>query len=197
MPTPNKPKNTLRQELLANRRALPAAWIAEHSATAIEHIACWPIFKESHSVMLFLSMPDEPQMDNLIRIALQQNKRVCVPALGSVYGQMEGAVIQGLDDLVVGKLGLRMPNIAKTSIINPTELDFILVPGVAFDIAGNRLGMGAGYYDRFLLRSSNALTAGIAWHFQLVSSLIAEEHDIPVNYIISEQEIKLCRRGKM
>lgn len=193
----NKTKTTLRQEILARRRSLPATWIAEHSITAVETIANWSAFQQAHSVMLFLSMPDEPQMDNLIRIALQHGKQVCIPALGNVQGHMQAAAIQNLDDLVIGKLGLRMPDLAKTPTIHPAELDFVLVPGVAFDIAGNRLGMGAGYYDRFLSKTVNALTAGIAWHFQLLSSLIAEKHDIPVHYIISEQGIKLCRRGKM
>ena len=77
-------------------------------------------------------------------------------------------------------------------------LPTFLVPNLwTANRAGNRLGMGAGYYDRFLARAIHAKTAGVIWDVQLVSAVIREDHDVPVQYVITEQQILLCKRGKI
>lgn len=197
MLTANNSKKDLRREILSRRCLLPSHWVAVQSAQTVSRVAAWEPFHKASTVMLYLAMPGEPQMDNLIRMALEAGKRVCVPALGNQYGHMEAAAIKGFHDLVIGKMGLRMPDLSQTTVIDPATIDFVLVPGVAFDPSGNRLGMGAGYYDRFLSRTVLAVTAGLAWEFQFLPCLEVDDHDIPVHYVISEEKISLCKRGKM
>lgn len=147
--------------------------------------------------MLYLAMADEPQTDAIIIDALKTDKTVCVPVLGQQYGIMEAAVISGLDDLVTGRLGLRMPDPACAKNIDPARIDLVFVPGVAFDREGNRLGMGAGYYDRFLTRALQALFVGMAWSFQVADAVPAATHDISMNYLLTEEGIFRCGKGKM
>ena len=195
--TANKSKQDLRRELVTQRRSLSPNWIAEQSDALSDRIAQWQLFKQAKSVMLYLAMADEPQMDSLISLALKLGKSVSVPALTAKYGHMEAALITSFEDLVIGKLGLRMPDLSRAQIADPATIDLVLVPGVAFDHAGNRLGMGAGYYDRFLARAIHAKTAGVIWDVQLVSAVIREDHDVPVQYVITEEQILLCKRGKI
>ena len=195
--TASKSKQDLRRELVTQRRSLSPGWVAEQSAALTDRISQWPVFGQAKSVMLYLAMADEPQMDGLISLALKQGKSVFVPALTAKYGFMEAALITSFEDLVIGKLGLRMPDLSRAQVADPATIDLVLVPGVAFDHAGNRLGMGAGYYDRFLSRASHAETAGVIWDFQLMSAVVREDHDVPVQYVITEEQILLCKRGKI
>ena len=189
-------KQTLRREMLTHRRSLSTEWIQANSAVITRSIADWTPFAQAKTVMMYLAMPDEPQVDQLITLAIAAGKTVCVPALGERPGHMEAVEITDINNVVFGTLGLRMP-IKSASVIHPDDIDLILVPGVAFDISGNRIGMGAGYYDRFLCRAHRAVPAGVVWDFQIVPALLAEQHDVAVQYLFSEQQIILCHRGKV
>lgn len=191
-------KDSLRRDILSRRRSLLPTWAQENSKVIVDKIVNWPQYKKAQRVMFYLAMVDEPSMDELISDALKTGKTVAVPHMGSKYGLMDAAVINSLDELVFGRLNLRVPNPDKLVVSDPNSLDLILVPGVAFDPRGVRLGMGAGYYDRFLQKACHAQMAGICWDFQLVSDLPQEVHDIPVQWIITEERlITVCGKGKM
>lgn len=194
--TASNSKQQLRREILAQRRSLSSEWIAGASAAMTEMITAWEPYRSAKTVMLYLAMADEPQLDDLIAHARSKGKQVVIPALTEVKGIMEGAVITGESPYLIGAFGLRIPDLSQCAVIDPTEIDLILVPGVVFDHQGNRIGMGAGYYDRYLVRATGAVKAGIVWNLQVVPSLTSEDHDIPVEYLITEQGITSCSRGK-
>jgi len=193
----NKDKKEMRREILLRRNALSANWVNSQSALTVGFLTNWEPFLQAKNVMLYLAMPGEPNIDDLILFALENGKKVSVPLLTEKFGYMESAAITGLQDLKTGKLNLRVPDPEKITIVDPGSLDLILVPAVAFDLNGNRLGMGAGYYDRFLTQASKACTLGVAWSFQIVPFVAAEEHDVPVQYVITEEKITICSKGKM
>jgi len=197
MATINNCKKELRRDIVSRRNKLPLDWVNSQSAVVVNLVSQWELFQQAKSIMLYLAMPGEPQIDDLILFSLQNGKIVSVPFLTDRYGHMESRVIAGLQDLTTGKLNIRVPDPDKTTAVCPTAIDLILVPGVAFDRTGNRLGMGAGYYDRFLAQAPQACTAGIAWNFQILPSLAVQEYDIPVQYLITEEKITICRKGKM
>ncbi len=193
----NNDKKELRREVLLRRNALSPDWVNSQSAIIVQSLTCWEPFLQAKNVMLYLAMPGEPQMDELILFALANGKQVSVPFLTEKFGYMQSAAITGLQELKKGKLNLRVPDEQNMIIVEPETIDFVLVPGVAFDLAGNRLGMGAGYYDRFLARIPQVCTLGIAWNFQILPSIVSQEHDIPVQYVVTEEKITSCRKGKM
>ncbi|BBB92867.1 MAG TPA: 5-formyltetrahydrofolate cyclo-ligase [Methylomusa anaerophila] len=188
-------KKDLRKKLLAIRRSMTREEIASGSDKLAEHLFKWPQYQAARNIMLYLAMPDEPHMDKVIAHALAGGKTVCVPHMYETRGLMDAAIIQNLDDLVVGQFDLLVPNPATLKILDPSDLDLIIVPGVAYDRAGRRLGMGAGYYDRFLLRASKSELIGAAWAAQILDSVPVDEHDRPVNYLLTEEGILNCGKS--
>lgn len=185
-------KQQLRRDMREKRRSLSPQAVAAGSEQMAALFCSWPVYRKSATVMFYLAMPDEAQTEGMIRDALAKHKRVCVPLLGKKYGEMTAAEITGLDDLVTGKLGLKMPDPDKAQIMPPAAIDLVVVPAVAFDRSGNRLGMGAGYYDRFLPQAPRCIRLGLAWQFQLVDSLPAEDHDVRMQYLLNEGGFLSC-----
>jgi 5-formyltetrahydrofolate cyclo-ligase len=95
-------------------------------------------------------------------------------------------LIDSVQELVQGPYGIPGPHLDKTKAVHLDRVDAVIVPGLAFDKANNRLGRGAGYYDRFLpgLPKTSA-KIGIAFDFQIVDRLPKEEHDVPLDIIIA------------
>lgn len=179
-------KQRLRREMLAIRRSLSAEEIEKGSEAIAAYFCAWPKYRDAEVVMFYLSMADEPQTAALIEDAWRRGKKVAVPLMGETYGVMEAAALDGWDGLVTGRLGLKMPDPAKTRWIDPADIGLVVVPGVAFDSAGRRVGMGAGYYDRFLKQAASACRMGLAWSAQIVPEVPAEEHDVRMEYLLTE-----------
>lgn len=179
-------KQKLRRVMRERRRSIPVDQAGIWSSQIAEHFCSWPNYLQCDTVMFYLAMPEEAQTDLLIMDAFKKGKRVCVPLLGEKYGEMSAAEITSFDDLIMGKYNLKMPDSQKVKIILPDSIDLVVVPAVAFDQRGNRLGMGAGYYDRFLLMTQNAVCLGLAWGCQLVDKIPSEAHDVQMQYLLTE-----------
>ncbi|MDR1702847.1 MAG: 5-formyltetrahydrofolate cyclo-ligase [Sporomusaceae bacterium] len=190
-------KNELRQRVVAERRAKSKEERQAGSDRVAEHLIDWPVYKQAKAVMTYLFMPDEPDMEKVISHALANGKTVCVPHMYETYGQMDAAIIENLDDLVRGKFNLVVPNPATLKVKKAEELDLIIVPGAAYDRVGHRLGMGGGYYDRFLPRAVNAQFIGAVWDCHILDDIPVDGHDKLVNYLVSEKGIFNCQEGKM
>ncbi len=186
-------KKELRKNILAVRRGMTREEVAAGSDKLAEHLCAWPVYQNAKNIMLYLAMPDEPHLDKVISNAFAAGKTICVPHMRETRGLMDAAVIANLDDLVVGQFNLLTPNPATLKLLEPSELDLIIVPGVAFDKDGRRLGMGAGYYDRFLLKANKAELIGAAWAAQILETVPTDDHDKPVNYLLNEKGIFTCR----
>lgn len=185
-------KQKLRQAILDRRRALPAAAKAAGSAAIADRLIAWKQYQAAASIMVYLAMPDEPDLDAVVTDALGRGKQVCVPMLRPEYGFMDAAAITGAGDLITGKLNLKMPDPARAKLVDPRALDLIVVPGVAFDRGGNRLGMGAGYYDRFLPQAPRAGLLGVAWQFQIVEEVPRGEYDVAMHQLLTEGGFVSC-----
>lgn len=186
----------MRAELLAKRRALTKQFIFTQSDNMAEKLYNWPYYKRAKTIMLFLSMPDEPSMRNIIEHAWQQGKTVCVPHMREQFGVMDAAVIHNMHDLVQGRFNLLVPNPDHLKLIDPELIDIIVVPAVAYDHAGNRLGMGAGYYDRFIPQAAKAVLIGAIWSSQIVAGIPANQYDKKVQYLLTEDGIIHCNVSK-
>ena len=185
-------KKDLRKRILALRRSINKEELRLASDKITESILAWDCYRRAEKIMLYLAMPDEPDLDGVIEDALTQGKTVCVPHLTAAYGVMEAAIITGLADLARGKLNIRSPNPATLKTLDAGLLDLIVVPGVAYDLAGRRLGMAGGYYDRFLPRAARAIKIGAVWRQAIVDEVPFEPHDQLVDYLVSQTGIFKC-----
>jgi 5-formyltetrahydrofolate cyclo-ligase len=190
-------KAKARKEMLSIRRNLDENTKKNYNTLLKNHLCSWIGYRHAKVIMVYLSMQDEPQTDEFIADALANEKIVCVPHTLSKYGLMEAVELRNLNHLVIGRLKIREPNPNEIIVVEPKTIDLIIVPGVVFDLSGNRIGMGAGYYDRFLLQAPQAIRLGLAWHFQVKPEIMTQSHDIKMHYLLTETGIFHCNKGKM
>lgn len=181
-------KKVLRKRVMAARKALSESYRVSASRHMVEILIKLPAYQSAKSVFLYASMPDEVQLYGLMEQALMDGKTVCLP-LVTGKETMEPVVLSSLDDLVVGKYGILTIEPSKRKIFPADEMDLIVVPGAAFDRRGRRLGLGAGFYDRFLReRAPQGYRCALAFSCQLAPEVPTEPHDAMVQYIITENE---------
>jgi len=183
-------KRELRRAIIAARDALPPDRRRELSAAICRRVAASPEFARRRFALLFASFGSEVDTGDLLRIALAEGKRVALPRVEPATRTLELREVRSLeDDLAPGLWSIPEPIPERCPLVSPDELDFVLVPGVAFDRERRRLGYGGGYYDR-LLSALPPGTAAIAVCFglQIVPTVPAAEHDRHVPVIITESE---------
>lgn len=184
--------------LAANKKALRASIKQKRIALSIEYrqqasrkmqaeLTRLPCYQAAEYIMLYMAMQDEVQLDELIAMVLKDGKKAVIPLVTGA-GLMEAVELSDMADLVPDKYGIKTVSEEKRRLIAPDKIDLIIVPGVAFDKAGHRLGMGGGFYDRFMLRASRAVRAALAYDCQLLAAVPAEVHDLTVDYIITEKQ---------
>lgn len=180
-------KKALRASIKQKRRALSIEYRQQASRKMQAELTRLPCYQAAEYIMLYMAMQDEVQLDELIAMVLKNGKKAVIPLVTGA-GLMEAVELSDMADLVPDKYGIKTVSEEKRRLIAPDKIDLIIVPGVAFDKAGHRLGMGGGFYDRFMLRASRAVRAALAYDCQLLVSVPAEVHDLTVDYIITEKQ---------
>ena len=151
------------------------------SAKILAALEAHPAFRAANTILLYHSLGDEVDTHTFIK-KWSSEKRILLPVV--VGDDLELRVYTGPEDLATGSYGIEEPT--GELFTDYAAIDFVAVPGVAFDHAGNRLGRGKGYYDRLLPRLT-AFKAGICFPFQLVEEVPAESFDIRMDTIITIQ----------
>jgi 5-formyltetrahydrofolate cyclo-ligase len=188
-------KRTLRESLIAARDALPAAMRARASRSIADRIAALPAWRAARVVLLTLPFRSEWDAHLAVRDALADGKTVAVPRVDAPARMLHALVIEDLErDVEPGYRGIPEPR-ADRPAIPLDRIDWVLVPGIAFDPAGKRLGYGGGYYDRLLplLPPAAERVAG-AFEAQIVERVPAARHDIGVDCIVTERRMLACSR---
>ncbi len=185
-------KRQLRAELkkrLLELTNLPVAGRFEKSKKACENLVSTPQFQRSAVIMIFLSLPYEIDTTPAVRNAWQHGKTVAVPKVDWRQKNMTPVRIDSLETgLAIEVAGLRNP--VDGTRVPAGEIDLVVVPGIAFDRSGNRLGTGNAYYDKFFDdRNLVATRCGLAFSEQLIDSIPAEEHDKPMDLLVTDEEI--------
>jgi 5-formyltetrahydrofolate cyclo-ligase len=133
---------------------------------------------------MFYPLNDEPDIAPLLEQALAAGKTIALPRYNSSLGVYEAALIRNLtEDLVPGRFGVREPS-PNCPALPLNQLDLTLVPGIAFDASGRRLGRGKGFYDR-LLPGTTGMTLGLAFDWQESDALPTEPHDVELNAVLT------------
>lgn len=142
------------------------------------------MIKQARKIMIYYSIEREVATIPMIERLLQQDKQVYLP-ICRADKDLDAGLITGLEGLVERKFKLKEPAPGGI-ILSPEELEVIVIPGLAFDRKGYRLGHGVGYYDRFLVKTHpKSRKIGLAYDFQVISQLPADGYDIPVNGILT------------
>ena len=182
-------KNALRRSILAARDALPGEQRARLSAAICERAAALPEVAGASTLMLFASFRTEIDTEPLISWALRAGKVVCLPR---ILGPRRMAAFRVCDpgvDLEPGTWDIPEP-CDGCEMIDPGDVDAVIVPGAAFDADGHRCGYGGGFYDNFLpLMRPGVPRVALAFEAQIVDVLPCEPHDLAVTAVVTESRV--------
>ena len=169
------------------RRGLPRAERAAANAAICARILAMPCIQKAENLLLYTAFGGEVDLAVLAEQAARLGKTVAYPVCGENFTLT--AAVPGPDGWEVGQYGIRTPIPARSELVPPEALDLVLVPCTAFDADCYRVGMGKGYYDRYLPRCTNAAKIGIAFEVQKVPHAAADEHDQRLDAYATERGI--------
>ena len=178
-------KKALRAEIKAKKRAMTEAQIVATSEALAQQLYAHPAYQNAKAIFGYLPYNQEVRTTPMLEQAQKDGKRVAVP---KVIG--DSMIFIWLDDL--SRIELGYCNIPEPIDDGPEALDetaLVMMPGLAFDPTGRRCGYGGGFYDRFLEQHPNHPTIAMCYGFQMFDELETDPHDIPVNYVLSQEVI--------
>lgn len=178
-------KTELRKKIRELKRAVSAEEKLRRSEAVMLRVEALPEFEKARVVLLYWSMADEVQTHDFVN--RWYDKKVlllpCVEGDDLLLRQYTGP-----ECLVAGEqFGIGEPAATLPVFTELERVEMIVVPGVAFDRTGNRMGRGRGFYDRLLKSTPNAVKVGVAYDFQMIESVPVEPHDVKMNLVVSEQ----------
>ena len=173
-------KQELRQAIRARKRAMTEEDILRRSEILAEKFARSNAYRAAKTIYGYLPYNQEVRTVPMLRRALEEGKRVAVP---KVYGDdMKFIYLDDLSQVAKGYAGIPEP--VADGPVAQDETALVLMPGLAFDRAGHRIGYGGGFYDKFLAREPHHPTVALCYDFQVMERLETEEFDIPVDLVI-------------
>ncbi len=190
-----KAKNSARKELKRKRNRLSKAFINRASIDIFKAFKqeFAPGLKKNHKIMVYMSAQSEVKTRGIITYLLRKNHKLYVPAV------MDGKIVpvRLLKDSKIRKGPYKIPEPVKKQKLNtPSSLNMIIVPGIGFDLRGNRLGFGGGFFDAFLKKTGKKpLKIALSFSKQIRKKIPAARNDIKMDYIITEREILKTSRA--
>ena len=176
----------------AAKQALRQQLRAQHSSgddgALCRNILESPWFQQADTIMAYMAMPSEPDLGPVIGEILARGKTLVLPRCEPGC-RLSARRVTSLEGLIPGAFGILEPG-PELPKADPGEIDLVLVPGLAFDRTGRRLGQGKGYYDRFLCTCSGR-TMGVCR--RTLDEIPTEDHDIRMDAVVTEDQVMYCR----
>lgn len=176
-------KNKLRGDILGKRRNLPQSLRQEKSTLILKVLLSEEAFAHASSVALYFPVNSEVDTLGIFKECINLEKKVFFPKTQG--SDLVFLRVRNTGELTPGAFAIPEPP-AEAECARSDELDLVLVPGVAFDFSGNRIGYGKGFYDRFLKDMSRQVRFGLAYRFQVLKSVPSHETDVKIGRIITE-----------
>lgn len=183
-------KKILRNKILIIRNSLDKEVKEAMDDEIYNKLIMSDLYIKAKNIFIYLSFGSEIQTNNIITKALRDGKEVYIPKVYKKNKLMKAVRLKSFNDLKENSMGILEP-IDDSNYIDKREIDLILVPGVVFDLNGNRIGYGGGYYDRYLqdikeIRNKVVL----AYDLQIVDSINPDIHDIAFDYVITNTRLE-------
>ncbi|OKP04204.1 5-formyltetrahydrofolate cyclo-ligase [Xenorhabdus eapokensis] len=185
-------RQSIRKKIRQLRQNLSPEQQSQFARQAVKQAIAHPKIQQADKIALYLSFDGELDTRTLIQQLWQQNKQVYLPILHP-FSQNHLLFLRYCADtpLICNRFNIEEPQLDIRQVLPISELDVMFIPLVAFDCAGQRLGMGGGFYDRTLAKwqQQNFYPIGLAHNFQLVEKLPSENWDIPLPEIITPEKV--------
>lgn len=185
-----KSKEEIRRGISAKRTAQTEEEIKEKSGKIKERLFQLEEFQNAETIMFYVALKGEVETRGMVEEAIASGKKVVVPVTDFKTNEMLASEIKSLDELKEKEFGLLEPKDEFVREVPLEEIDLVVVPGVAFDEKGNRLGRGLGFYDKFLSKiKTEAVFIALAFDFQVLKEIPCKEHDMKVDKIVTEERV--------
>ena len=184
-------KEEIRRKILKKRLSLLSEDIRDKSQQVFLNLTETVEYINSRNIMFYVATRSEVQTEEMIKTSIKMGKNIFVPTILPECLNLAPSKIFDFDiELEKGKKGILEPKKEYYRLFPSENIDLIIVPGVAFDLSGNRIGRGFGYYDNFLRKvPSSAKIVALAFEMQIVKKIPNDKNDIPVHKIITEKRI--------
>lgn len=180
-------KEKIRKAMRFELKKHPETDRVNKSRVITEKISNLEPFQKAKTIMFYDATDEEVSTRELMERAKRKGKRILLPYVDQAAGKIRPSIINDLDkDLTHGNYDIMEPRPEKRRAIPLNEIDVVLVPGLAFDRKGNRLGRGKGYYDQFLsLLPKQVKRFGLAFDFQVLSRIPVNDLDVPLDLVVT------------
>lgn len=188
-------KQAIRQRIIAGREQLPATLRARFSAEISGRITQLARYRTTHTVLGYMNFGAELDTDHFVQQVLADGKQLLLPRVNRATKELDVYRVTDLQhDLAPGMWGIREPIPERCERVDALkQVDFILLPGVAFGLDGARLGYGCGFYDKLLARMTHhAALVAAAFSMQIVENIPQEDTDRKVHWLVTEHETIHC-----
>ena len=186
-------KNLTRKEILALRDSMSHEDVAQKSEEIRNKLINSSMYEAANHIFSFLSFNKEVRTKPIIDDCFQKGKQVYIPLCNMEIREIILCHMEGWNELRPNRMGILEPTKESIKIADRKILDLAIVPGAVFDRKGNRIGYGAGYYDKFFSSlKKNIIKIAVCYSFQVVDHITPDAHDVPMDYIITEKEIIKC-----
>jgi 5-formyltetrahydrofolate cyclo-ligase len=184
-------KEDIRKKILSLRDSITEEEMNSKSEKIREKLFNLPEFKKAKVILFYVSKGSEVKTEGMIKLALKSGKRVVVPISDVKQKKLILSELKDFDkELEPGTFKILEPKKEFFRPISPDNIDFIIVPGIAFDKNGNRIGYGMGFYDKFLSSLKKHIPViGLAYEFQVVDNIPATDKDVTVDKILTEKRV--------
>ncbi|MBA4495578.1 5-formyltetrahydrofolate cyclo-ligase [Paenactinomyces guangxiensis] len=183
-------KQALRKDMLQMRNGLSSAYINECSEQICRALIQFPVYREAESVLFYMAFRNEADVRRGMEDAWKQGKQVLLPRANPADRSMRCFRVDSFAELEAGAYGISEPPDDPGREVDPERIQLVIVPGVAFDVNGYRLGYGGGYYDRFFAGfSTRSKRIGVAYPEQIVKTVYPDPHDQAMDWIITPHEV--------
>lgn len=186
-------KHAIRKDALTRRDSISMVRREEKNNAIMLKLLHLPEFANAETIFAYASFRSEVDTMDFIRISLGMGKHIVVPKVDKENHRLRLYEIKNLEELVRGYMWILEPLVTEDRLRSLEDIELVIIPGAAFDICGNRLGYGAGFYDISLSEfKRKAPVIAPAYEEQIVESIPAEPHDVRVDKIVTERRVIEC-----
>lgn len=182
-------KNEIRRRILALRKAMPEYLLKEKSKIITEKVIAHPAYQQAEILLCYIDAKGEVITSDMIEHAWKNGKKVAVPR---VHGDiMKFYFIESFEQLEKGCFGIMEPKCECRELTLVPDNSVVIMPGVAFDLKGNRIGYGKGYYDKYFSNYPDVYKIAIAFSLQIVPGILPDSLDVAADCVVTEDKIML------
>lgn len=186
-------KSAIRKEIVPQRRSISHREMMEKSAIIQKLLLELAEYEESESIGLYACIKNEVSTDIIFKQAFEDGKKILFPQIKIEEKGLEFVPVQNLEELVLGPFGILSPPYKENVVRIPEEIELLVIPGVAYDLKGGRLGYGGGFYDRYLQKLvKRPFVVAPAYEFQILDEIPVCPHDVKVDIIVTERRVIYC-----